>query len=164
MTRRLIVMRHAKSSWDHPGLRDHDRPLNGRGRRSAAALGRWLRDEGYLPDQILSSTSARTRETCLRLGLDAPADYLPALYHAAPSDMFGALRGSTGQCVLMLGHNPGIAGFAEALMAVPPDHPRFPDYPTCATLVADFDLSDWRDLEPGTGRAVAFVIPRELAP
>ena len=62
MTRRLILMRHAKSSWDNPFAEDHQRPLNGRGKRSAKAIGEWLRAQGYLPDQILSSSATRTRE------------------------------------------------------------------------------------------------------
>ena len=63
MTLRLILMRHAKSSWDSPGLDDHERPLNGRGCRSAKAIGAWLNDHGYLPDLVLSSDAERTRET-----------------------------------------------------------------------------------------------------
>lgn len=62
----------------------------------------------------------------------------------------------------MVGHNPGIADFAEQLLNQPPDHPRFWDYPTGATLVAQFDITDWRALTWGSGRAVDFVLPREL--
>ena len=50
--RRLILTRHAKSSWDDPGMDDHDRPLNSRGLRDAPAMGQWLRDKGHLPDQV----------------------------------------------------------------------------------------------------------------
>ena len=76
--------------------------------------------------------------------------------------MFEALRGARGRCVLMLGHNPGISILAELLMAEPPAHPRFADYPTCATLVADFAIEDWSALQQGSGALVDFVIPREL--
>lgn len=160
--RRLILMRHAKSSWGDPALDDHARPLNGRGKRSAEALGKWLKANNYLPDQVLSSSSARTCETFERLRIDAPAEFLDELYHAGAEDMLMALRKARGQSVLMLGHNPGIAWFAQHLVAQAPDHPRFDDYPTCATLVVDFPVSDWADLRPGTGQVVDFVIPREL--
>ena len=63
MTLQLILMRHAKSSWDDPAAADFDRPLNGRGRRSAKALGHWLRQRGWLPDRVLCSSARRTRET-----------------------------------------------------------------------------------------------------
>ena len=130
--------------------------------RSAAALGSWLKENGYLPDQILSSSSQRTRETCDGLKLDADTAFLDALYHAGPGQMLSVLKGATGQCVLMLGHNPGIALFAHDLVQEAPAHPRFGDYPTCATLVVDFPVEDWTELQPGTGRVVTFIIPREL--
>ncbi len=160
-TRSLILMRHAKSSWGDPGLADHDRPLNARGRRSARALGSWLRAQGLRPDQVLSSSARRTRETFAGLDIAAEAVFTEALYHAGPAELFKALRGATGRCVLMLGHNPGIAYFAAELLRTAPDHPRFHDYPTCATLVAEFD-SPWNRVAPHAGRVRAFVIPREL--
>ena len=162
MTIRLILMRHAKSSWQNPMQEDHQRPLNGRGQRSATAIGTWLKEHGFIPDQMLISTSQRTRETCERLGLGAEKMFLDALYHAGPGQMMKTLQAASGRCVLMLGHNPGIAYLAHDLVSVPPDHPRFRDYPTCATLVADFPVDSWRDLRPGSGHVVDFITPREL--
>ena len=162
MTRRLILMRHAKSSWNHPGMMDHDRPLNDRGRRSAKAMGKWLRDIGATPDQILSSTAERTRETCDCLGFATEAAFTRKLYHAGPYDMLSVLRGATGGSVLMIGHNPGIAWFAEMLLSQPPNHTRFADYPTCATLVAEFAIDQWPDLGEETGEALQFMVPRDL--
>lgn len=157
----LILTRHAKSSWTHPGP-DHDRPLNDRGRRSATAIGDWLRTKGYVPDQVLSSSSQRTRETYDLLGFPISPDWQRQLYLADPMTMFAALRHAKGDTVLMLGHNPGIAFFAEQLLASPPDHSRFDDYPTCATLIARFNIATWAEVTPNCGTAVDFVIPREL--
>ena len=162
MTLRLILMRHAKSSWDHPGLDDHDRPLNGRGKRSARAIGDWLRKCDYIPDQTLSSTAQRTRETNALLGLDTAAQFTPRLYHAEPQTMLGVLKGATGQSVLMIGHNPGIAWFAEGLVSSPPAHSRFHDYPTGATLVATFSNDTWDAISPGAATVLDFITPREL--
>lgn len=162
MTLCLILMRHAKSSWDDPRQADHDRPLNTRGRRSADALGDWLRDKGYLPDQARSSSSRRTQETFERLRLTCPVDYQPSLYHAGPAAMMDVLQQAKGQTVLMLGHNPGIAEFAAQLVTHPPAHARFHDYPTCATLVAGFSVSSWSEIGFGTANPIEFVIPREL--
>ncbi len=160
--KRLILMRHAKSSWDTPGLDDHQRPLNGRGQQAATAIGAWLKTHNHIPDQILSSSSTRTRETCERLKLEAEKTFVDRLYHADPAEMQQVLQSATGQTVLMLGHNPGIAWFAHDLVESPPDHPRFSDYPTCATLVAAFAIDDWGTLRPGTGKVLDFIIPREL--
>ena len=167
MTLRLILTRHAKSSWNHPGLGDHERPLNERGRESASAVGRWLKDKGYVPDLVLSSDSTRTRETWARIeaALDSGAavEWLGALYHAGAQSMLDVLQGAgNAGCVMMLGHNPGIGGFAEIIVQHAPDHIRFFDYPTAATTVMEFDAADWRDVDWGMGEVKDFVIPREL--
>ena len=85
--KKLILMRHAKSSWDNPALDDHARPWNGRGRVSADAMGDWLRNRKYTPDQALVSDSARTRETFLRLGFICDTSFESALYHASAQGM-----------------------------------------------------------------------------
>lgn len=166
MTRTLILVRHAKSDWDDPMLEDHARPLNPRGRDAAGRVGRWLAREGLRPDAALVSSARRTRETweLLSAELDAPPapQVLDALYHASPAVMLQALRAATAPVVLMLGHNPGIAAFAATLLRRAPPHPRFADYPTCATLVAGFDAPGWSAVGPAGGTAQAFVVPREL--
>jgi len=160
--RRLVLMRHAKSSWGDPALDDHDRPLNKRGKRSAKTLGDWLRAQTIVVDEALVSSSVRTVETMQRLNVDCDRQVLDRLYHAGPAEMLKVLKAATGQTVLMLAHNPGIASFAHQIMAERPDHPRFEDYPTGATLVARFDIDDWSKVSPGTGLFEAFVIPRDL--
>jgi phosphohistidine phosphatase len=162
--RRLILTRHAKSAWDDPLIEDHDRPLNARGRRSALELGEWLHSRGYEPDQVLCSSAARTRETWAR-ALAAPLEVTPkvevmdGLYHASPDVMLKLLQGATGDCVMMLGHNPGIAEFAQMLPAKPPHHPDFARYPTAATLVVDFDADGWGGIRPGQGSVLDFFVP-----
>lgn len=166
MTLRLILTRHAKSSWDDPTLPDHDRPLNDRGRRAAAALGRWLASRGDLPGEVLCSDARRTRETWEGIAPHlpgAPAAILkPALYHAGPDVMLAVLRHATAPVVMMLGHNPGIADFAQRLLARPPADPAFHRYPTGATLVATFEADRWDEVGFGTGAALDFVVPRRL--
>ena len=158
----LILMRHAKSDWGSPLLRDHARHLNKRGQRSATALGEWLRAQDLIPDQILCSSATRTQETCTRLKLPLSPELHDALYLAEMPDMLRLLRGASGARVLILGHNPGIAEFAASLVAAAPAHERFDDYPTGATLVVRFEIDQWADLIPGTGAVQQFVIPREL--
>ncbi|MEO0750213.1 MAG: hypothetical protein AAFY25_00260 [Pseudomonadota bacterium] len=84
------------------------------------------------------------------------------LYHAGPDIMLDVLRGAKGDTVLMLGHNPGIAWFAQNIVQIPPPHSRFYDYPTCATLIAEFAVDEWHEVGTGSGTAVEFIIPREL--
>ncbi len=162
--RRLILTRHAKSSWDDPAMDDHDRPLNLRGRRAALELGEWLHSRGYEPDEVLCSTAERTRETWARaaaapLEVTPRVDHVGALYNAAPETMLRVLRRATGDCVMMIGHNPGIAAFAASLPARAPAHPDFHRYPTTATLVVDFQIGDWSEVRPGAGSVLDFFVP-----
>lgn len=159
--KRLILMRHAKSDWSLD-QEDHDRPLNPRGRKSAQVLGRWLRLQQLVPDQVFCSTALRTRQTLDGLGVSGDVTFDPALYLADPGAILDTICGAQGDVILLLGHNPGVAMLAEGLVAQAPDHPRFHDYPTGATLVVDFDAGSWQAIKTGTGRTLDFVIPREL--
>ncbi|MEX5730109.1 phosphohistidine phosphatase [Rhodovulum iodosum] len=166
MSLRLILTRHAKSSWDDPTQDDHDRTLNTRGQRAAPAIGAWLHAHGHIPAEVVSSTARRTLETwellAPELGNGMVMRRDPELFHATPEAMLRALQGCAASPLLMIGHNPGIAEFAARLLSRPPRHPRFDTYPTCATLVAEFDAADWADVEFGTGRPVDFVVPKDL--
>lgn len=162
--RRLILTRHAKSAWNNPALDDRARPLNSRGRRSALELGEWLHSRGYEPDQVLCSSAARTRETWA-VAVSAPlevtpqVEFLDSLYHASPDVMLSTLRKATGDCILLLGHNPGIAELAAMLPSRRPSHADFARYPTCATLVVDFGIASWADCKPGQGSVLDFFVP-----
>lgn len=160
--RRLILTRHAKSAWDDPTLDDHDRPLNDRGRRSALALGDWLASRGYEPEEVLCSTAARTQETWYVIA-GAAIEVRPqvrfeqALYQAGPEKMLAVLRTATQPTVMMLGHNPGISEFAARLPARVPMDPEFRRYATAATLVVDFQVDSWDQVQPGQGSVMDFV-------
>ncbi len=121
--RRLILMRHAKSNWSDPGQRDHDRPLNKRGKRGASAIGAWLKAKGYLPGHALVSSARRTQETWARVVEKtgpAPTSYVPELYGAEDGVMLEVLRAAPDVAtVLMLGHQPGIGACAARLARQP---------------------------------------------
>lgn len=166
MTLRLILTRHAKSSWDDPHMSDHDRPLSKRGRDSASALGRWLSATALCPDEVMVSSAERTRETWDLISREgcAPveADIAPSLYLAEPDVMLNALKGATGRSVMMIGHNPGTSFMAHGLLDNPPATHLFDRYPTGASAVIDFDIDDWEDLTWRMGRLHDFVVPRDL--
>jgi phosphohistidine phosphatase len=164
--KRLILTRHAKSSWDDPAMADHDRPLNERGKAAAADLGVWLASRGYVPDEVLCSDALRTRKTWSGLAPALPGTPVlhlkPALYHAGPDVMLAVLRHAEADCVMMIGHNPGIAEFAARLVARPPANGEFGRYPTGATLVCDFAAESWAEVGFGQGTVVDFIVPREV--
>lgn len=166
--KRLILTRHAKSSWDDPTMADHDRPLNERGNGAATDLGQWLTSRGYLPQEVLCSDALRTWETWTRISEELPVKVAlklkPNLYHAGADVMLAVLRGAdpAAQTVMMIGHNPGIAEFAARLVARAPLNPEFSRYPTGATVVVDFEVENWAEVGFGQGAAEDFVIPREI--
>ena len=84
----LLILRHAKSDWETPDVADHDRPLNGRGKRDAPRMGRLLRDENLVPDLIISSTAKRARKTAKLVaeasGYEGEIRLAETLYLAGP--------------------------------------------------------------------------------
>lgn len=164
--KRLILTRHAKSSWDDPLTPDHDRPLNERGKAAAADLGVWLSSRGYVPDEVLCSDALRTRKTWSGIAPALPGtpmlELKPALYHAGPDVMLAVLRHAKADTVMMIGHNPGIAEFARKLVAREPNNPEFHRYPTGATLVCDFSIDIWDDAAFGQATTVDFIVPSEI--
>jgi phosphohistidine phosphatase len=165
--KRLILTRHAKSAWDDPLTPDHDRPLNDRGKAAAADLGQWLASRDYVPEEVLCSDALRTRKTFSGIAPALPGapvlELKPALYHAGPDVMMAVLRHARADTVMMIGHNPGIADFAARLVAHPPHSTEFSRYPTGATLVVDFDVTDWGAVAFGSGVTVDFIVPSEIA-
>ena len=181
--RTLVLFRHAKSAW--PDVPDHDRPLARRGVRAAPVMGRWLRNAGLVPGQVLCSTARRARETWqfAQAGLAAspPVTFDVRIYAAAPADLLALIREvppATGT-LLLIGHNPAIEDLARLLAAAPgaagpgTAGPRTGDshhsdldrmrskFPTAAIAVLRSG-GTWHDLAPGRARLTAFVTPRDL--
>lgn len=162
--KRLILMRHAKSDWSGAGTSDHDRTLNDRGRRDAVALGQWLRENELAPDRVLCSSATRTRQTVGLLDLEGTAEMTltRALYLAEPEELRAVLREATGETVLFVAHNPGIGEMAAMIMGAAPETDSLQNYPTGATTVATFDITDWSDLNWHSGHVTHAVVPRDL--
>ena len=181
--RTLVLFRHAKSAW--PDVPDHDRPLARRGIRAAPVMGRWLREAGLVPGQVLCSTARRARETWhfAQAGLAAspPVTFDVRIYAAAPAALLALIREAppaTGT-LLLIGHNPAIEDLARLLAAAPgaagpgTAGPRTGDshhsdldrmrskFPTAAIAVLRFG-GTWHDLAPGRARLTAFVTPGDL--
>ena len=164
MALKLILMRHAKSSWDQL-VGDHERALNNRGYSSARTMGVWLKRCGHLPQEALVSNARRTRDTFYELGITTKnVEFLSSLYHPSTHNLLSALRSATAPSVILISHNPGVTELAGLLAKHPPSHDRFYDFPTCATWVGAFDIDFWKDLHFKTGNTLEFAIPREIAP
>jgi phosphohistidine phosphatase len=171
--RQLLLLRHAKSSWDDPKLPDHARPLNARGRRTAAAMRRAMQDLGLTPDVVLVSSARRTLQTmeALEPWDDTPLiEPMDALYLATAPRMLEVLHrtAETARSVLLVAHNPGLHELALTLVgpaSMAADTPLLrrlaESYPTGA--LAEFTIAGpWRTLGEGGGRLSRFLCPRDL--
>lgn len=171
--RQLLLLRHAKSSRDDPQLSDRERPLTPRGRRAAANMRGAMRRLGLEPDLVLVSPARRTLETLEAL---EPWDETPliepveALYLGSATQLLTVLHSVADvvRSVLLVGHNPGLHELAVQLAAPPAKAPD-PDtarrmaegFPTGA--LAEFTIpAPWWGLEPGGGRLMHFLTPREV--
>jgi len=166
MTLRLILTRHAKSSWDDPTVDDHDRALNTRGNTAAKAIGTWLAKGGFCPETVFSSTARRTSETWAHItkhcNQNAQVQFTSALYLATPDRMLTILQGCRTHSAMLIGHNPGTAMLATALVKTAPEHPKFAQYPSAATTVISFEADSWADITRHSGHVEAFIVPRDL--
>ena len=164
MTRRLILIRHAKSGWDNGYADDHGRTLTDRGHAAAEAIGEWLATNGYTADLILTSDATRALQTTalVKRGLGATTETqeIGLLYHAAPDTIQEIVAKTDAQSVAVIGHNPGIGMAARRFVTYAPTHHRFDDYPTCATTIIDFADEHW--MKSGKGIATDFIVPRDL--
>ena len=169
--RQLLLLRHAKSSWDDPGLTDFDRPLNPRGRAAAAAMRTAMAGLGLAPDQVLVSTSKRTLQTleALEPWEETPlVEPMDSLYLAPAAGLLRALQDvqPTVRSVMVIAHNPGLHELAVLLMGTAgpagADARRLREgYPSGA--LAEFVVTaPWADLTGGGARLVRFLCPRDL--
>jgi phosphohistidine phosphatase len=167
MNHRLLLIRHAKSSWDDDSLADRERPLAGRGRKAAERMGAHLQNEGLRPDVVLCSPSRRTRETLELLEFSgAEVTYLDELYGASAGDLLASVREARddAEVVAVVGHNPGIQDLSIELAShdAAADAVRLRQkFPTCALAIFDVD-SGWRDIAIGRVRLASFVVPKDL--
>jgi phosphohistidine phosphatase len=167
--KRLWLLRHAKSSWDDPGLPDPDRPLAPRGRRAAELLAAHLAASDIRPSLVLCSSSLRTRQTLAAilptLGDAFEVRIERALYGAGAAQLLDRLRrlSNRASSAMLIAHNPGIQDLALALAADGPALDRLREkFPTGALATVEFDVKRWRDLDHGTGAATILVTPRSL--
>jgi len=167
--RRLMLLRHAKSAWP-AGTADLDRPLAPRGREAAPRMGRYLADEGLLPDLALVSPARRAQETWALVRdavggaetrtepriYEAPAQRLLDVVQEAPADR---------RTLLLIGHNPGFEDLSKMLIGHG-DRYAFArlsqKYPTAGLAVIDVAVEDWREVAPRGGRLDRFVTPKTL--
>jgi phosphohistidine phosphatase len=167
----LILLRHAKSSWDDAAVPDFDRPLNARGRRDAPRMGRWLAARGLQPDHVLCSAATRTRETWALVApafaAGTPITFSQALYLAEPAGLIAAVRAVPRpvRALLVIGHSPGLEDVAARLVQDGSEAARAAmaaKFPTAAAAVITFNIDAFAALAERQGTLMEFMVPRRL--
>ena len=163
--RTLFLIRHAKSSWDNPGLRDFNRPLNERGLREAPMMARLLADRGVQPDLLVSSPAKRALTTALffaeQFGIaDEQVLREQHIYEAAPVDILRIISHlpDAARVVCLFGHNPT---FTEVANLFTEDF--IDNVPTCGIVQIESDADTWQSLYEGNSRVKDRFFPKEIS-
>lgn len=162
----LILVRHAKSSWDAPGLSDFDRPLNERGKKDAPEMAARLKEKGLTVDQFVSSPAKRARKTA-RIFADAfgvkkeEIRLIDDLYLATREAFSNAVASldDAADTVALFSHNPGITEYASSLSNV-----RIDDMPTCAMFGVQADCAQWNAFDGAGKKFLFFDYPKNPLP
>lgn len=159
----LYLVRHAKSSWDFPHLRDADRPLNGRGEKNAPEMASRLKKMNILPDQIKSSPARRAMDTCIIfsdiLGYSTGKIIEDRrIYHASEEDLLEVIKETDDHInsLMLFGHNPGFNWLAQSLT-----EQDLGNIPTCGIVASKLNITTWKDIGSGTGELVFFDYPKK---
>jgi phosphohistidine phosphatase len=149
--KQLHILRHAKSSWNDPSLRDFDRPLNDRGRKAAPFMGEWMAANGIKPNVIVSSPAERARQTATlakeAAGFDCPLRFDERIYDATLVDLVAVVSELSEDhgSALIVGHNPGMEALVRYLTG------ETVEMPTAALASMTLDIEAWKDVEKASG-------------
>ena len=158
----LLILRHAKSSWDDSALDDHERPLNARGEKDAPRMGRLARKKGLSPELIISSDAVRARLTAEEMANATGGQILldPRLYHASAAEILAVIRSvveDSVATVMVVGHNPGLEELIARLTGE-----REP-FPTAALAQIRLPIERWSAPDTAIrGALVGLWRPKEL--
>ena len=161
--KKLYLVRHAKSDWEHGGLADIDRPLNARGYRDADAMSKLLKEKKVIPDLIVSSPAIRAISTalifCRNLELNAgDIHIIPELYESTVKQYTHAVAQIHDRFkhVMLFGHNPVITNFANNLTT------SFTDtMPTCSVAGIHLnECTEWKDFTDTSGELALYDFPK----
>ena len=161
----LFLIRHAKSSWKDLSGGDKQRPLNDRGIKDAPRMGEFLKNSGFIPDFMITSTANRAYTTSKYIadatGYDKDKiQQEEKIYHAGPSEIMGLIKelDDKHDTVFLFGHNPTMTSLANHFN--PNGH--ISNMPTCGVVKVVFSIDKWSEADGDTGKAKDFFYPKML--
>ncbi len=166
MAKKILIMRHAKSSWDYTDLRDFDRPLNKRGNRDAPRMGRYLKELDVVPDQIVSSTAKRAKNTIQlvseEMGFDEESIHWDEdLYFKGGKAYIDAIRrmNEKSKIVLAIGHYPMV----DEVVAFLTGKMSAKHFATATVACLETEAKQWKEIDAGCCKLLWMVKPKELS-
>lgn len=164
-TRTLLVIRHAKSSWDIGTLNDFERPLNDRGKRDAPVMANRVKEKNILVDAFVASPAKRAKRTA-ELFIEAyqrnkeDIIFVSKLYHAAPDVFFEVIEEleDTFKTVALFSHNPGITAFVNMLT----DDVTLDNMPTCGVFAVNLQSASWKNFRKAKKEFLFFDYPKNI--
>lgn len=160
--KKVYLIRHAKSSWDDPGLSDIERPLNKRGLRDGPFMSKLLKGKNVQPDKLVSSPANRafTTATYFAKELNIPEQAIiirKEIYHAYPEEVLNIIRNlsDSDDVILLFGHNPCFTSLANQF-----SQEYIPNVPTCGIVKIEADVKHWSDFEE-KGKMEEFYFPKQ---
>lgn len=169
MSRYLLLLRHAKSAWDTEATADFDRPLANRGERDAPNMGKWLKNQGLVPDTVVSSPALRAKQTseaaCRKMDIkQKEISWDNRVYAATVSELLGVLKdySKKPKTLMLVGHNPGLEDLLVYLVGggihIPPDGKLLP-----TAALAHLEMPDnWKDLAVGAAKLVSTTRAKDI--
>lgn len=159
----ILLVRHAKSSWENFGVPDFDRPLNDRGKRDAPMIAGRLLDRKVGIDGFVSSPAKRAKKTAQafaeKYGVNTDRIiYVDNLYEAGPDQFFEAIENLDDkmESVAIFSHNPGITGFANKMEVA-----KIDEMPTCSVFAVRIPIKTWKEFRNSTKEFWFFEYPKK---
>jgi len=163
--KRLILLRHAKSSWDNPGLTDHDRPLAKRGILDAPKIGKFLESNNIIPELIICSTALRAKETLNlvynEIKKNVKIIFNESIYNSNSNELVNLISGTDNDItkLMIIGHNPDLEYLVEIL--TDKDFP-YTKYSTAGLAIIDFSIDNWLSITDTVGNLKIYKTPKML--
>lgn len=163
--KKVILMRHAKSSWKKRGLSDHSRPLNKRGNKAALLMGEFINSINLIPDLVVCSTAMRTKKTIQlidsKINKNIKIVYDERIYYTDEEGVLDIIKKQEDDItsIMIVGHNPTMEFLTEELIDSTFNYNKFS---TCALAVIDFKAKRWQDINKGEGQLALFKTPKML--
>ncbi|MBX2963786.1 MAG: histidine phosphatase family protein [Cyclobacteriaceae bacterium] len=158
----LIIVRHAKSSWDNPTLSDFNRPLNDRGLHDAPRMAKRFKEKELIPERLISSPAKRAHDTAIIIAgiIGYPETSIiqnKKLYHAEEDEILDVVQGfpEPDDVIMLFGHNPGLTDFANRLMDIHIDN-----IPTCGVAASSIAVDRWKEVNWSTAKLLFFDYPK----